>query len=176
MTVNKSLRNPWTIPMLGLLVAVSVFTLGYMSRGASAQAYVSSLNPPCMPADIAPATETVGGAAGSSPECVRSDARAPRLTRAATVVTTTGGVFSGTWETPLAASDPTIVLTPIAASASVDCQLTAVPTATTFQGRCWTAQPTLLNLSIITTGLTLNPVVTSAAGITVQVIALPKTQ
>lgn len=127
-------------------------------------------------ASTVPPTEAVTPAAGTAPTIRRGDAVAPRITRSTTVVTQSGGTFSGTWATPLANPNPVVTLTPIAANASIDCQLTAAPTTTGFQGRCWTAQTTTLNLSIITAGLTLNPMVNTAAGISVQVLAIPSTQ
>lgn len=160
----------------GPLLAVSVALLGlYAGLASHAQSVSSSsLNVP-QPAAVIPSSEMVGGSVGASTDYMRADARLPRITRAVTVTTDSGGTFSGTWSTPFAVA-PTIVMTPIAASTSIDCQLTAPPTASGFQGRCWSAQTTLLNLSIITAGISLNPVTNTAAGVQIQVIGIPPTQ
>ncbi len=126
-------------------------------------------------ANALPPAEAVGGIVGTSPRYRGMDDAAPRITRATTVSTIAGGTFSGTWTTPMS-GPPTIVMTPIAASASIDCQLTSAPTATTFAGRCWTSQSTVLNLGIITAGLTLLPTTPTAAGVSIQIIAIPPTQ
>lgn len=128
------------------------------------------------PNTAVPQAEAVGGAVGSALTYLRSDVKTPRITRAATVTTIAGGTFSGTWATALSAA-PNIVLTPIATGGvAVTCELTAMPTTTAFAGRCWTSQSTLLSLSIVTAGLTVAPNAASAAGISVQVLAIPPTQ
>lgn len=129
-----------------------------------------------LPSTAAPPAETPGGALGSSMRYRRADDVQPRITRATTVTTAADGTFSGTWAMALSAA-PTIIMTPInAGSQPIQCNLTSAPTTTTFAGKCWTAQTTLLNLSIITAGLTLAPATASSAGVSVQVIAIPPTQ
>ncbi len=163
--------RPWT-PLLVSLLGVGVL---YLAAGAFAQVSSSSQAGSMPLSDIPPSSETVNGVIGTSNMAMRADARVPRITRATTVVTDSTGSFSGTWSSPLPAN-PTISLTPVATGASIDCQLTAMPTITTFQGRCYSAQTTTLNLGIVTAGLSLNPVTTTPAGVSVQVIALPPTQ
>lgn len=127
------------------------------------------------PASSTPVPEVVGGAVGSAVTYMRSDAVIPRISRATTVTTTTGGVFSGTWATALAAT-PNIVLVPVYTGVgNATCFLTAAPTTTTFAGKCTTDQSALLNLSIVTAGLTIGPIA-SPTGMSVQVFAIPPTQ
>lgn len=173
-------------PRQSLLIGATGVALLFAGLGAYAQISTSSQSQPMTPTDVqalippfsdtVPPSEMVGGSTGSTATIRRGDAANPRITRSTTVVTGAGGTFSGTWSTPLSSATPVLVLTPIAASSSIDCQLTSAPNATTFAGRCWTAQTTLLNLSIITAGLTLNPMTTTAAGVSIQVIAIPSSQ
>lgn len=156
---------------LALPTPAPVDTSGLATK-AEVQAVQSAMP---VPANTLPPSENTAPAVGAQTRYAREDHIHPRITRATTVTTVSGGTFGGTWTTPLPAP-PTIVMTPIAAAASIDCQLTSAPTTTTFAGRCWTSQTTLLNLTLITAGLTLNPTTNTAAGIQVQVIALPPTQ
>lgn len=75
----------------------------------------------------------------------------------------------------LAATSGVFAIPVNAGSQPVTCNV-ITRTTTTAAGKCWTAQTTLLNLSIITAGLTLSPYGASLAGIPVQVIAVPTTQ
>lgn len=94
-----------------------------------------------------------------------------------TVATISGGTFTGTWPTAFPVA-PSIVLVPIVTGANaVECELTATPSTTGFQGRCWTASSGVtLNLSIITAGINLAPNAASAAGIPVEVIGMSPSQ
>lgn len=129
----------------------------------------------CSPASVMPPMEAVTATAGVAQTCRRSDAVSPRITRSAIVTTSTGGTFAVTWAAALS-SAPAVMLTPVAASASIDCQLTAAPTTTSVQGRCFTAQTLAITLAGVTAGLNLSPVSNSAAGIQVHVLAIPVTQ
>lgn len=142
---------------------------------ALAQDVGFSTNVMPLPATVASPGEVIAGQIGTALRYAREDHTHPRLSRTLTVTTAAGGTFSGTWSTPMA-SAPAVILTPIAASSSIDCQLTTPATTTGFTGRCWTAQTTTLNLGIITAGLSLNPMTATVAGVQVQVIALPQTQ
>lgn len=161
---------------VGLLFAAGIsYGLGQVwTAPALTLADVQAILP--QPNTAIPPPEAVGGAVGTAVTYLRSDAIPPRITRATNVVTGAGGTFSGTWGSALSAV-PTLILTPISnGSSAVACQLTALPTTTTFAGQCWTSQTTTLNLSIITAGLNLNPFAAAASGIPVQVIAIPPTQ
>lgn len=170
MTIRAK-QSIWTTALVVALGLIGLYA-GLQSQAQDASA--SSLFQPQAASSI-PSSEMVGGQVGASTDYMRSDARLPRITRAMTVTTDATGSFSGTWTTAMP-SAPTISLTPISASTSIDCQLTSLPTTTTFAGRCYSAQTTTLNLSIVTVGLSLNPVTTTPAGVSVQVIALPPTQ
>lgn len=122
-----------------------------------------------------PPIETVAGAAGSAGTYRPGTAVQPRISRATTVTTIAGGLFSGTWVTALASS-PNIILTPIwAGSGNITCFLTSAPTTTAFAGKCTVDQSAVLGLSIVTAGLTVGPVA-AASGVSVQVVGLPPTQ
>lgn len=129
------------------------------------------------PASTVAPMETVTGSAGTAATFRRSDAAPVRISRAQIVTTVTGGTFSGTW-TSAFPNNPALVLTPIVTGGSaVACELTAVPTMTTFQGRCWTASSTVaLNLTVITAGLNLAPNAASPAGVQVLVTGVPLSQ
>lgn len=144
-------------------------------KAQSQEGGMSTLRGPVKLSDTPPVSEGMSGVAGTQDEAARQDHTHPRISRSAVVTTGTNGVFSGTWANPMQ-SNPVIVLTPVSAGTSVDCQLTAAPTTTGFQGRCFQAQTSLLNLSIITAGLTLNPVANSPAGMQVHVLAIPSSQ
>lgn len=160
-----------------LAAALLALFAALLSAPALAQMDVSGLVGNPAPASAPPPSEILAGAVGSDTgQYALANHQHPRITRATTAATISGGSFSGTWSSAFA-SPPTIILTPIASgSAAVTCELTAVPTTTAFAGRCWTSQSTLLNLTILGSGLTLNPNAASAAGISVQVIGIPPTQ
>ena len=141
-----------------------------------ADAAAASATAACQPMALVPPAEVVGGSAGTGTTCRLANAVQPRITRAGTFTTTAGGVISGTWAIPLD-QPPNIVFTPILSGSSmVTCKLTAAPTASSFTGMCKTEQQTILSLSIVTSGLTVAPATTTAAGVQVQVTALPPTQ
>lgn len=130
---------------------------------------------PVAAGSLPPMETSTTGAVGTAGTYRPATALAPRITRAAIVTTIAGGTGSVTWADALP-SAPVVMLTPVSASSSIDCQLTSAPTTTTVAFRCFTAQTTVLNLGIITAGLTLNPVTNSAAGLQVHVLAIPTTQ
>jgi hypothetical protein len=150
---------------------------------------ISSLTPPpsraemeqiqatmCAPASAAPLAETVGGAVGSATTCVRSDARAPRLSRTASCTLTASGTCTAAWTSPFPTGtslsllgDPAPINT--GATQPITCNATAAPTVTGVAIKCWTAQSTTMVL-----GALLNPFALSVAGIVVQATALPVSQ
>lgn len=164
------------------LAAIAGF-LALFTGAASAQVFsspgdlsgyaLSSAIP--QPASANPSGEALSSAVGTGTLYARWDHVHPRISRATSVATTTGGVFSGTWS-PALASTPNLVLTPIYAGAgNATCFLTATPSTTAFSGKCTTDQSALLSLSIVTTGLTVGPA-NASSGMTVQVFAIPPTQ
>lgn len=167
-------RTPLYILAAALLASVTAMVFAQVNNPGLTLDQVQAAMP--QPAQVIPQTEAVGGAVGSTTSYMRADAKIPRITRAATLTTAGDGTFSATWAQALAAP-PTVSLTWVNTGASpVTCELTAAPTATAVQGKCKGAQTSLLNLSIITAGLTLNPFNSGAAGISVHVVAIPSTQ
>lgn len=129
------------------------------------------------PASAVPPAETVAGSAGAGLTYRRGDAVQPRITRSTTCTLDGTASCSVTWTTAMSGGTPTISITPInAGSNPIACNLTSAPTTTTVAIKCWISQTTLLNLSLITAGLTLQPFQNALAGTQVQIIALPSTQ
>lgn len=162
--------------MLRILTAVVTLaaTLWMAATPSTARAEIDN---PAVPASTTPPAEASTAQVGTAWAYARADHVHPRSSRASTFVTAAGGVLTGTWNTALGSANPQLVFTPISpAGTAVKCQLTAAPTATTFQAWCATEQSTLLNLSILGSGLTLAPSAASAAGISVQVVAITPTQ
>lgn len=163
------------VPMLRFILAVAIFLA---AGGAHAQALISGTAPAPLPSNIIPSSEAIGGAIGSDVVMyATANHQHPRITRATTCTLDSNGACTITWASALS-SAPTIAYAPIntTAVAPVVCNLTAVPTTTTVSLKCWTSQTTLLSLSIVTTGLTLNPFAQAVAGTQIQIIALPPTQ
>lgn len=170
---DKALRRT----SIGAMVACGLIVIVNTSvRPVDAQDVgVSGVAAPPLPSADAPPSEVLTAVRGASDRYAREDHGHARMTRSMVVTTGSGGTFSGTWSSPLAQA-PVIVMTPVSASTSIDCQLTAAPTVNGFAGRCWSAQTTTLNLSIITAGLNLNPVASTASGVQIHVVALPPSQ
>lgn len=125
-----------------------------------------------VPGGVVP-TETIGGTAGVVTNAfMRADAKPNRITRAASCTTNASGTCTVTYDA-LPASDPNVITTPInSGTMPITCNLTAAATATSASVKCWTAQS--VTVSIL--GAVVAPVTTSAAGVTIQVTAVPKTQ
>lgn len=144
----------------------------------ASHAHAQTMQAPPVPLSSSlPPSEAVGGAVGTAGVAMRADAQIPRITRAAVAVTDASGNWTTTWATPLA-STPLVLPIPImsgGATQPINCAPVTI-SATAASGKCWTGQTALLNLSIITAGLTLNPNATAPAGISVQIFALPLTQ
>lgn len=128
------------------------------------------------PAAVAPGAEATVAAVGSGLTYARADHVHPRITRATIVTTASDGSFSGTWSLALTGAAVVIPVPISSSSVPPNCWITATPTTTTFQGQCTVAQSTLLNLSIVTTGLTLKSYAASPGGLSVEVLAIPVTQ
>lgn len=177
MTMPRSAvpRNVWNLALVAAIVSSMAFLVGSMVETSSAQSMTSSLYGPPVPAESLPNPENTTPSVGSSTDYMRADAVLPRITRAATVTTDATGNWSVTWATPLLATPTVLPIAINAGSQPVSCNvITRSTTAAT--GRCWTAQSSLLNLGIVTAGLSILPYANSAAGVQVQVIALPPTQ
>lgn len=119
------------------------------------------------PATTIPTMETVGGVAGTSNTYRRGDAVQPRITRSVTCTTVAGGTCEVTWATmqtvPLVYPIPAI---PSGATQPVPCYpVSGTITTTGATIKCFASQSIL--------GLGLLPFTTGAAGVTVQVLAIP---
>lgn len=128
------------------------------------------------PANTAPSSEALSATAGAmTARYALEDHVHPRITRAATTTTDASGNWSVTWSTALAAT-PVVLPIPVnAGSQPVICNVTT-RTTTTAAGKCSTGQTTVLSLSIVTSGLTVNAFSNTASGVTIQVLAIPTTQ
>lgn len=144
-----------------------------IAAAAAAQAAIPQ------PASIAPPSETVAGAAGTAATYRRGDAVQPRITRSATITLDASGAGTFDWTSQGALAAPVQpVITPIYAGASAPtCAATAV-TATSVSVKCLFGNPLFLTLGQLTTagvnGMSLNPFASPAAGISVAIVALPK--
>lgn len=126
-----------------------------------------------VPASTVPPAETVGGAAGATMTFRRGDAVQPRITRAVVGTTATGGNLTVTWDA--LSSVPIVIPVPFVASgalqAPVCMPVSGTVTTTGATVRCFTTQS--VTVSIL--GSVVAPVTTAAAGVQVQVFAVPTT-
>lgn len=126
-----------------------------------------------VPASTVPATETVAGAAGATMTFRRGDAVQPRITRAVVGTTNASGLVVVTWES--LPSTPIVVPVPFVASGAGQAPLCMpVSGSVTVTGatiKCFTSQSVTVSLL----GAVVAPVTTAAAGVQVQVFAVPTT-
>lgn len=102
----------------------------------------------------------------------------PVLVQATNVVTDAGGNWAVSWATTFASAVPFVSAKAIVSSGNnpITCEI-ASRTANSASGWCRQSTPALLNLSIINSGLTLNPFGNApAVGTTVMVAARDATQ
>lgn len=125
------------------------------------------------PAGAVPPPEVVGGAPGSALTYRRSDAVQPRITRSTTLTLDVNGTATFDWTAQGALNGPVqVALTPVYTGASVPtCYATAVST-TAVSIKCMLMSTSNITLALVTAGLNLFG--GSAAGMSVGVIALPK--
>ncbi len=154
---------------------------------SSVTSAVSALQSTVMAAIPAPATtvgnpEMVGGAVGTSTAYKRGDWVPPRISRTGTCTLSASGTCSASWTTAFPAGttvnmigDPVAVNT--TAANPISCNITSAPTISGVAVKCWQAQNTILNLTLITAGLTLSPfAATTLSGVVVTVSAFPVSQ
>ena len=126
----------------------------------------------CQPSATLPPMETVGGAAGSGDACRLANAVQPRITRVAVGTTVTGGTVTVTW--PAMNAVPSVFPIPrIASGASqvpICASVTGSTTTTGTTVKCFTTQS--VTVSIL--GAVVAPITTSAAGVTVDILAIPQ--
>lgn len=155
-------------------VPVALAVWAFASPAIAQISSVSSPAAPPAPASTIPQSELVSGSVGTSTDYMRADARLPRITRVAIVTTDGSGNWSVTWSSALAAT-PVVLAIPVSSGTQPVMCVVATASTTTATGKCWVGQTTVLNLSIVTAGLTLNPNA-NAASMSVQVLAIPTTQ
>ncbi|MCP3735630.1 hypothetical protein M9979_12175 [Sphingomonas sp. RP10(2022)] len=130
----------------------------------------------CPPGTVAPQTEAVAAAAGSASTCLRSDARLPRITRAGMAPPTPStGDWAITWSSPLPSPPVTLPIPMNTGTQPIVCNVTS-STTTGASGRCWLARTLPATILTLTALLSFDPNGAPAAGITVQVLAIPTTQ
>lgn len=130
----------------------------------------------CAAGSTAPQAEAVQASAGAAATCLRSDAKLPRITRAGLISSTTSnGDWSITWSTPLPAAPVTLPIPMNTGTQPIVCNV-ATSTATGASGRCWLARTLPATLVTLTALVSFDPNGAPAAGIQVQVLAIPTTQ
>lgn len=130
----------------------------------------------CPPGSAVPQTEAIAAAAGVASTCLRSDARLPRITRAGLVSSTSNaGDWSITWTTPLPAPPVTLPIPMNTGTQPIVCNVSS-STTTGAAGRCWLARTLPATLVAVSALVSFDPNGAPAAGIAVQVLAIPATQ
>ncbi len=143
---------------------------------ATADAASAAAVAACPPGSSMPQPEAVDAAAGDAATCLRSNARLPRITRAGMApATDTSGTWSITWTKPLAAAPVTLPLPMNTGTQPIVCNV-ASSTTTGAAGRCWLARTLPATLLTLAALLSFDPNGAPAAGIIVQVLAIPSTQ
>lgn len=137
---------------------------------------VSATSGMCAPGSTPPQSEAITSIAGSAATCLRSDARLPRITRAALAsATDTNGGWAITWTSPLPAAPVTLPIPINTGSQPIVCNVTT-STALGSTGRCWLARVLPATILTLTALASFDPMAAPAAGISVQVFAIPVTQ
>ncbi|WP_230630721.1 hypothetical protein [Sphingomonas sp. Leaf37] len=130
----------------------------------------------CPPGSTIPSAESTTPSAGSATTCVRSDFVPVRITRAGMAsATDANGTWSITWSKPLPSAPVTLPLPMNTGNQPIVCNVSS-STMTGAAGRCWLARPLPAALLTLSALLAFDPNGAPAAGITVQVLAIPITQ
>lgn len=130
----------------------------------------------CPPGTSTPQAEAVTAAPGTAATCLRSDARLPRITRAGmATATNSNGEWAITWTLPLPAAPVTLPIPMNVGTQPIVCNV-ATTTTTGAAGRCWLARTLPATILTLTTLVSFDPNGAPAAGIAVQVLAIPVTQ
>lgn len=163
-----------SLALLALLLAIGSSAAQISNPSGMTAAQVQALVP--QPASTVPQTEAVGGAVGAATNYMRADAKIPRITRAAMVVTDASGNWSVTWSSALLAT-PAVLPVPVNASAQPIVCNVSVASATGASGRCWLARTLPATLTLLTALVSYDLFgVPPTSGTTVQVLAIPPTQ
>lgn len=127
-----------------------------------------------VPSSTVPPVEVIGGAVGSQMVFRRADDIQPRITRGAPCTTVAGGTCSVTW--PAMSAVPLVIPVPTIAGAAAQAPLcfpvTGTITTTGATVKCFTSQSVTVSLL----GAVVAPITTAAAGVPVQVFAVPYSQ
>lgn len=159
--------------ILQAVIAQSSIDTSQLATKADVATVQASL---CPPGSATPQSETVAPAPGTASTCLRSDARLPRITRAGMApATDTSGNWAITWTTPLPAAPVTLPLPMNTGTQPIVCNV-ATSTATGASGRCWLARTLPATILTLTAIVSFDPNGAPAAGIGVQVLAIPTTQ
>lgn len=128
-----------------------------------------------MPANAAPPMDGAVAQIGSQTQRYQlQDSVRPRITRSFTVQLAADGTATADWSTQPLPTTGKVVLTPrYTGSGAPKCWTTASATTTSVPIKCVIESGAIINLSIVTSGLTLN---SAANGMFVDVIVLPASQ
>lgn len=166
---------------IALVGGLSIFSLTALSAQVAYPPGVSQSDLANMAATIPvaastlPPVEAPAGAIGAPGTYRPAGAVDVRITRASTVTTDASGNWAVIWSTPLLSTPVTLPIPINSGSQPAICNVTTT-TATGATGKCFINQTTVLSLGIVTAGLTLNPTAAAAAGMSVQLLAIPVTQ
>lgn len=150
--------------------------LAPLARAADVNATISTVQSSIMSAmpkraTTLPPTEVVAPTLGTSTAYRGADDPQPRITRAKQCTLDATASCTVTYEA-LAAANPNVI--PVAQSTSpIFCTKTAAATTTSASIKCWLYQSAVLNLAIVTTGLTIGPAL-APAGTLVDITVLPR--
>lgn len=112
-----------------------------------------------VPSGSIPSSGVTGGSIGSQLTYIPGDAAPPLSVQAMNVTLGTNCLWTGTFGQSFVSSTPIVHAAPVQSNSDtqvLQCAVTARSSATE-SGKCFFSQTTVLNLSIITTGLTLFP-------------------
>lgn len=132
---------------------------------------VSAQPAPAVNADMGCSSAQLLGVVGGQVGCLT----APQFANAST---DSGGAWAVTWGTSFTSASPIVHAVPVSspgATQPMTCNVTA-RSASSASGKCFNGNTTVLNLSIVTTGLTLTPNTASGAGVAVMVSGKEPTQ
>lgn len=127
-----------------------------------------------VPSTSVPPSEIIGGALGTQMVFRRADDVQPRITRGAPCTTVAGGTCAVTWA-PMPAAPLVVPVPTVGAGATQAPSCFPVTGSITTTGatiKCFTSQ----SVTVALLGAVVAPVTTAAAGVPVQVFAIPYTQ
>lgn len=171
-------------------IAVCLATLVYLSPlraqignspPTDLSAQIAAAVSGALPSDCpAPSADTLSGSAGTSTHCLpHPDATRPTAVQAANTTLNADCTWSVTFSRAFSNTTPIIHAIPVlsaGATQPMPCFISSRST-TTQSGKCYPGKATLLNLSLITSGLTLSPFdTTCTAGTPLMIVGREATQ